>query len=287
VNKRGPKIFLVLAVLFGSLLAASVLAVFYALVIEPNLVVVTEVGIDHPRLAAALGNKVVVQISDLHLEGRLGFRERRLIRKLNRLQPEIILVTGDLVEETLADKLVAEFFALLKPNLWSYGVLGNSDAFYLKGDAHLIAWRQAGLSMIGGQALRMNLIAGEGNSFWLAGIDYPRSADRLPGEEIQEVLSQIAPPGREPVIFLSPDPQLAPLLIENGADLVLSGDTHGGQVSFPGWRRIFRKLGRSPFVRGLYQISGGWLYVNRGIGTKHVPVRFLCPPEITVFRFHG
>lgn len=287
MKNRVPKIFFLLAVLFFSGAALSGFALFYSLAIEPNLIVVTRVTVDHPGLAAALGDTKIVQIADLHLEGGLGFRERSLIARINRLRPEVILATGDFVEEPSAVDLVAEFFSRLEPGLWSYGVLGNSDAHYLRGDEHVEPWRNAGLSLIGGRALRMDLSARGGRPFWLAGVDYPRRPGVPAAAEVEKVLELLPHPRPEPLIFLSYDPQLAPLLIEKGADLVLSGDTHGGQVTFPGWRRVFRGLGRSDFIRGLYPVSGAWLYVNRGIGLKHVPARFLCPPEITVFRFRG
>lgn len=272
------------AVFIFSAAAVGFLA-FHALVIEPNLVAVTRVTVRHPGLAAALGERRIVQIADLHLEGDFGFRERSLISRLNRLRPDIILATGDFVEEESAAVRVAELFSLLEPALWSYGVLGNSDVHYLEGDGHVDRWRRAGLTLIGGRALRMDLSPEGGSPFWLAGVDYPRPGAPSVGEEVEAVFEQIPSFRTEPLIVLSYDPRLAPLLIEKGADLVLSGDTHGGQLNFPGWRRVFRELGRSDFVKGLYRVSGGWLYVNRGIGLKHLPARFLCPPEITLFRF--
>jgi len=103
-------------------------------------------------------------------------------------------------------------------------------------------------------------------------------------DAIDRILENV--PSGSPVIFLSYDPDLAPILIGKGVDLVLSGDTHGGIIGIPGWGRIFHEFfGRSEFVRGLFRIGEGYLYVNRGIATKVLPVRFLCPPEITLFSF--
>jgi len=273
-------LFLVVIGLTGVCVLGFIL--FDALVIEPNWVTVRRVKIDNPALSEALKGITVAQVSDLHLEKELGFREKALVRRLNRLRPHLIFFTGDFVESENAAPLVVELLKDLKPRLWSYGVLGNADQAYLKGKEFRSAWKRSGLSLIGGRTLMMDL--GEaGSPFWLAGIDFKDEAGDGLEDELEKMLGRVPPDA--PLIFLSYSPDLAPILIGKGADLVLSGDTHGGQVTFPGWSRLFRDFGRSPFIRGLYRIGKGYLYVNRGLATKVLPVRFLCPPEITVFQF--
>ncbi|MFH1038470.1 MAG: metallophosphoesterase [PVC group bacterium] len=271
----------------GAVAVAAAAAVFWfilfdALVLEPNWIVVERVVIEDEVLARALGGLAIAQISDLHLRGKLGFREEELIRKLNRLSPDIIVFTGDLVEDGTAAPLAAEFIRRLKPALWCYGILGNADRRYLSGETYRENWKRSGLSLIGGKCLPMG---GKGEGiFWLGGIDFP--GYEAPGmeEEIDRIMEEV-PPGA-PLIFLSYDPDLAPLLIRKGADLVLSGDTHGGLIGLPGWPKIFHRFfRRTSFIRGLFAIDGGILYVNRGIAPKGLPLRFLCPPEITLFQF--
>ncbi len=281
MSLRGGKFLVLTAVAGLSALAAFGFLLFFSLVLEPNWITVERVVIEDAGLAGPLAGMIIAQISDLHLEGGLGFRERELIRKLNRIEPDIILLTGDLVEEPSAD-LVEELVSQLRPRIWSYGILGNSDRVYLPPSGYRERWQRAGLSLIGGKCLPMAGRGGE--AFWLGGIDFP--GYEVPGvaEKIDRILED--PPPSAPLIFLSYDPDLAPLLIERGADLVLSGDTHGGLIGIPGWGRVFHRLfGRSKYVRGIFPIGGGILYVNRGIAPKVVPVRFLCPPEITVFEF--
>lgn len=283
MKNRGHKFLLILVV--AGLAAVCILSfiLFDALIIEPNWITVRYVEIDNPGLFEALKGVTIAQVSDLHLEKEFGFREKSLIKKLNRLSPHLILFTGDLVESEEAASLVVKLLNRLKPQLWSYGVLGNADCAYLRGEEFRTAWKRAGLSLIGGRSLMMDL--GEaGSPFWLAGIDFKGERSVGVESEVEKILQRVPPSA--PVIFLSYSPDLAPLLIEKGADLVLSGDTHGGQVTFPGWTRLFQEFGRSPFIRGLYRIGEGYLYVNRGIATKVLPVRFLCPPEITVFQFN-
>ena len=280
MKNRSTKFLFVAAVLGVSFLSIAAFVLFDAFFLEPHWISVSHVSIHNPRLAAALKGLKIVQISDLHLQGRLGFKEETLIRRVNRLHPDLIFITGDLVEAEAAAPLVARLFRRLKPRLWSYGVLGNSDKVFLRGGDFSERWKRAGLSLIGGRSLKMKL--GE-KPFWLAGIDFPGYGNYDVEAELDFIFNKID--SSDPVIFLSYSPDLAPGLAARGADLILSGDTHGGQVSFPGWSRLFQKLGRSRFIRGLYHLGKTSLYVNRGIATKEVPIRFLCPPEITVFTF--
>jgi len=245
-------IFWAIAGLAGTSLLGFI--IFDAIILEPNWINVDRVVIGNDRLSRVLGDMTIAQISDLHLRKELGFKEKELIRRLNNLGPDIIVVTGDLMEDDAAEQLVKEFFSRLKPKLWSYGILGNSDRKYLDKTGYKQSWRRAGLSMIGGSCRPMG---GEGNAvFWLGGIDFP--GYEFPGveDEIDRILESVTP--ETPIIFLSYDPDLAPILIEKGVDLVLSGDTHGGIIGIPGWGVIFHELfGRSAFVRGLFRIGEG------------------------------
>jgi hypothetical protein len=77
--------------------------------------------------------------------------------------------------------------------------------------------------------------------------------------------------------------------VKDNANLILAGDTHGGQVRLPyigTLLELFRRY-ETRYIRGLFNVRGTYLYVNSGIGTGVIPFRFLCPPEITVFKIAG
>ncbi|HVF85071.1 MAG TPA: hypothetical protein VM821_03755, partial [Abditibacteriaceae bacterium] len=88
----------------------------------------------------------------------------------------------------------------------------------------------------------------------------------------------------EAQIILSHNPRVLPLLNRRNA-LVLSGHTHSGQVHLPfsRYRRRPFDMSGSPFTEGWYQDGAARMYVNCGVGSVHLPLRFCCPPEITVF----
>ena len=86
-----------------------------------------------------------------------------------------------------------------------------------------------------------------------------------------------------PVILLGHEPDIAPMVSAyGGVDLMLAGHTHGGQVRLPLLPPLFLPdMGRH-YLEGAFRVGGMQLYVNRGIGTVHLPIRFRCPPEISM-----
>lgn len=93
-----------------------------------------------------------------------------------------------------------------------------------------------------------------------------------------------AVPDSEYCILLGHSPDLVTWADSARIDLFVSGHTHGGQVQLPMWGPLLvgTKLGRK-YAEGLHEFPHTTLYVNRGVGTVLLPIRFLCPPEITVF----
>jgi hypothetical protein len=86
--------------------------------------------------------------------------------------------------------------------------------------------------------------------------------------------------GKHLKLLLSHNPNIIWQAAEARVDLILSGHTHGGQINLPSWRRRARRFW--PYLRGHGQLGQTQIYVNRGLGTVIVPVRFKCPPEITL-----
>jgi predicted MPP superfamily phosphohydrolase len=227
------------------------------------------------RWPVALDGLRVVQISDVHVGALLGGRfAADLARRVNALRPDLVAVTGDLVDGSvhhLADRVAP--LRELRARLGVYFVTGNHD-HYSGADA----WSTLAGSL-GMRVLRNERVAIEdrGAVFDLAGVEdhHARLVSGTHAEDLPAALDGRDP--ARPVILLAHDPSTFKEASRRGVDLQLSGHTHGGQI-FP-----FGLLVRMviPFVAGLYERHGSLLYVSRGTGFWGPPMRLLAPAEIT------
>ena len=221
-----------------------------------------------------LSGYTVVQLSDIHVGATVGrgFVER-IVRQANSLDPDMIVITGDLVDgsvEVLAP-LVAPLAGLrARDGVWF--ATGNHE--YYSGAP---AW-VAHLSAMGIGVLRNERVPIRGDGgFDLAGTDDYTAASfgNGHGQNIPRALDG-RDPGR-PVLLLAHQPRSFPEAAAHSVDLQLAGHTHGGQI-FP-----FHFLTRSvqPYLSGLHRVGASAIYVSRGTGYWGPPMRLGAPPEIT------
>ena len=242
---------------------------------ETNTPVLERVEIPIKNLKPALEGFTIVQLSDIHLQ---PFTRPELVRRAvemsNTLRPDLVVLTGDYVwrDQDAAFEL-APILAGLNARHGVYSVLGNHD-LWLDVEATKRAFAEAGLPMLINQGVEIR----EGNgSFYLAGMD-----DGWSGEPDLSLTLENAPAGI-PVVLLLHEPDLVD---ETSRDprisLQLSGHTHGGQVLMAGRPPIFTPALGKKYSQGLFRVNDTWLYTNRGLGVISVPLRFNCPPEVTL-----
>jgi uncharacterized protein len=217
----------------------------------------------------------VAQISDLHC-GPFADRARvaSWVAEVNRLEPDLIAVTGDLIAR--GDEfvpVVAGELGELRARAGVFASMGNHD-YFTDGDALAAAVEGAGLTMLRNRGVEVG--HGDGRIF-VAGVDdtWTRRQD------FDRALAN-RPDGMTTVL-LAHDPALFPEAAARGVDLTLSGHLHGGQLGLPflaGKVNLARLLTR--FTAGFYRLGNASLYVSRGLGTTGPPVRVGVRPEITL-----
>lgn len=257
----------------------GMVAVADAYFIEPNWLQTEQVVIHDPELAQVLRGIKVVQISDIHLKGGIGNREKSLIAEVNALKPDLLFITGDFFSDQFKSELTEEVTALaelihnFKATTGIFGVVGNYDGPLGK-PAVMKIFRDAGIDMLLNE--NRTVVLPNQKILYLAGF-YDTWNKRARMKTFNGI------PQGVPFVVLSHDPDNLREAMGVGANLVLAGHTHGGQIRIPFLTERSKSANKSAFISGLYDTGKTKLYVNRGIGTTRVPVRFFCRPEITVF----
>lgn len=269
------------------LLGGGLTALGYAAGIEPYRVEATHWEMRCPRLPKEFDGYTVLQISDLHMR-QIGRRERIIRRLLEEMGPvDVIAVTGDMVHTQAGIAPFLELAKAFQSRDGAFVVYGNSEHKNgVRPHAFAQQLAQNGLTPL----LNKHAILTRGGAqIAVAGVDDPHTgkdklADALAGldEEIFTLL-----------LMHSPD-SIAEAVVR-GADVVLSGHTHGGQVSLPGFgppvthvqlgRRMSSGYYAGRDLRRCIGIRPGrtQLYVSRGLGVSGLALRFLVRPELSLF----
>ncbi|HEX8097651.1 MAG TPA: metallophosphoesterase [Pyrinomonadaceae bacterium] len=254
-------------------LAAGISEVARHALTEPYMLKVERQPIFLRRLPPALDGLRVVQLSDIHHSPFTGGQQICMaVEAANSLDPDIIALTGDYVSHDRAYAApCAEMLGHLRARHGVYAVLGNHDHWT---DAALIAdlFRLAGIRVLINEGMRFE---SRGASFWLAGVD-----DTMVG--LEDLPLALAGSRRDEMkLLLAHNPVILRRAARAGVDLVLSGHTHGGQVALRSERGLSGRP-RRRLLRGLGRRGHTQIYVTRGLGTVVLPIRYGCPPEVSL-----
>lgn len=279
---RGRSVFVAISAL---LLTAVYVDAYH---VEPHLLRVERQELDlgdSPSAGPSVRSVRLVHVSDIQTD-QVGGYEHRVLRELTQLEPDLVVMTGDYVQERLTPtgKTAAHELCELyrrhgpRPPLGTYAVGGDTDDFDLER-----RFSQIGIRWLQDEALTLQLPGGQ--PLTILGLGPAASRD-LRGRTLRRLLAQAPRQSARIAIGHAPDYFLA-LGPELSVDLALAGHTHGGQVVLPwlGPPLTLSGVPRHIAAGGLHRYHGTPVRVSRGVGLERgaaPQIRFLCPPEVCV-----
>ena len=253
---------------------------------EPFRLSLTRLTLKSSRLRGAPPLRVM-HLSDLHIE-RLTRRERKVLKWLEELRPDVIVYTGDLLNYSYLDDERAradcrEFLSQLHAPLGVYAITGT-PLIDTPDVVRAIYPAVPNVRLLCNEAIEV-----EGYpQVQIMGLTCTHDPT-LDAPKLAHVRSVVPPDKFTLLLYHTPD--LMPEAVQAGIDLYLCGHTHGGQIRLPFYGAVVTSsLYGKRYEMGQYTEQGTTLYVSRGLGMegKGAPrMRFFCPPEVELIELRG
>ena len=270
-------------IVFSVFLGIFLVLVVYGIWIEPYQVDVRHLQIKDAGINEVLEDKIAVHISDLHIS-KIGKREKKILKIIKDLKPDLIFLTGDYVKRGGDYEPALTFLSRLKANIGIWAVMGDYDytcsrksCLFCHEQGSGKPTRQHRVKFLRNEMERVSLLDGYA---WFGGSD-PEAEPLYIFNEKMCFLKE-----KTPAIILSHNPLIFDLMDKDQDVLILAGDTHGGQIPLPAW--LWSILGYKKcalYNQGLFREGRKMMYVSRGIGISHLPIRILRSPELVVLHF--
>lgn len=234
----------------------------------------------------------IVHISDIHY-GRITFEKElnELVNKVNSVKPDIIVLTGDLIDQDTeltteaADKL-SSILSKMEASIGKYAITGNHDYYFEDWDLIIENSKFTNLNdnydLIYLESKRYLMLTGTSTNLY---------GTKELNEKLQESTDYLKKlkNDEKPIysILLMHEPDFIDNINLNNYDLVLSGHSHNGQVRLPfiGALKFTLPIGSHKYYKGYYRVKNTDLYISNGIGTSTVNFRLFNRPSFNLYRF--
>ena len=282
MKEIGKKI-LIVVLLIGAVVLAS------WIVWDNERIVVTSFEVESEHLPDEFAGYRIVQISDLHND-EFGKDNEKLLALIKEIKPDIIAITGDLLDSRRTSVEKALNFATQASQIAPcYYATGNHESRIDEEFERLeVAMIEAGVYVLRNEKM---VLKKDGAQITIVGIDDPRfmidtdkveKMEPVMGEILKGILQDV--PKEEFVLLLSHRPEMFDMYCKQAVDMVLTGHVHGGQVRIPYIGGIIGPgQGILPdYDAGLYEADGTKMVLSRGLGQSIIPFRVNNPPELVV-----
>ncbi|MGB5202893.1 metallophosphoesterase [Eudoraea sp.] len=225
-------------------------------------------------------NKIkIVHLTDLHINELKSFH-KAIAKKINQELPDLICITGDSVNRNNGLPVLNQFLDLISKEIPKVVIMGNKE---YAGKVDINSFRALIKKHNGQLLINESLKFSTANrNLAIIGIDdfiggNPDFTNALTGYDSAEeaIVLNHCPEYSDEIALLN---EIQKVNIK----LILSGHTHGGQITFLG-KAFYKPGGCGRFLRGWYKLNDIRMYVSKGIGTKYIPIRMGCRAEATIF----
>lgn len=275
---------------FLFIIGTFILGILYSHYIEPKTLMVKEYKVTNSLITDSFHGFKIVHITDLHygtmVNEKLG---KKLVRKINQIQPDIIVLTGDLFDSHVPlnqneQLIVTELLESMKANIGKYAIKGEHDISHKEWESIMTECNFINLNDT------YELIYKEDYTpILLAGLSTNIGVKKNVQEKLKDAiqyLTQYKETKGETLysILLMHEPDTIDSIEQNPFHLILAGHSHGGQINIPVLQYYLSPKGAKKYEKEYYKIKNKDIYISTGIGTTTFTYRFLNKPSINFYR---
>lgn len=270
--------------IFIFILLLIIILLLYSRFIATKGLVVKEYRVKNSKITDAYHGLKIVHLSDLHFGSTVGEEElSNIVDKVNEIKPDIVVFTGDLIDEKYDKSIIIKYLSLVEAKLGKYAISGNHDipvaefneminssGFINLNDTYELIYNNSNDAII---------ISGISSNY------EDSSKISFKTENFDNYIANIVPEDK-PIysILLIHEPDFIDNLNLDNYDLILSGHSHGGQVRLPIIGKITTPYGSEKYYDEYYKVNNSDLYISSGIGTSKAKFRLFNRPSINFYR---
>lgn len=249
--------------------------VLYAFYIEPSIVTIKKYTYTNVVLPEGFNGFKIAHFSDLLYKNERDLKNlEKAVEKINELNPDIIVFTGDLLNSEINEETRNSIISLLQSlnaKQYKYAIKGDKDPYDISS-----LYEESGFIYLDNEA--SYIFNNDVEPILIVGGDFISSESYKLEDELNYNFA----------IILSHEPDLFNTLNLNAySNLVLSGHSLGGQIRLPFWGAVIKKKGASNYTDRYYQENDNTMYVSYGLGTEKGKMRFLDTPEISLYTLYN
>ena len=226
----------------------------------------------------------IIHLTDIHYGSTVNEKElNNIVDKVNEIKPDIVVITGDLIDERLSyDKdIIINCLSRIEAKLGKYAVSGNHD---IPLDDYNYIIKESGFTSLDN---KYELIYSKSNEpIIISGIGYGDEDIGIKTEQFDKYISELKTDDIKPIysILLVHEPDTVDNLDLNKYDLILAGHSHAGQVRLPIIGKLYTPQGAKKYYDEYYKINNTDLYISSGLGTSLYKFRLFNKPSFNFYR---